>query len=489
MAEISNCFTKLAPSGGYRIQMGFPPMNRFSKLTSPDAVYLRCLLAVISGALYSQAFPTLGWRWLVVPGLAGLLLALHGLSGTRARAVGFFHGMAVYGCGLVWLFQIFGWLVVVLWCVLASFTAMFAHMQGRAFVRGWTGWKWAAFTAVNWCGWEFIRAELFPLKFPWMTAGLAVGPNAWLPWIGVYGAGALVMFGIAVLFLGRWKLLWVPLALGAMGFLLLPRIAVPSLSDPLAVRVTGLQFENVSFDTFIARTRELQETADHVVWPEYAVPHLRSNAREMAEVQALCAERGMTLTLGTTHWDTDDIWRNIALTMDADGEKGEHTKNHTVHLFADGLAGKTAVPVATKHGKVGTPICFDFDYEGVARKMTRAGAEYFVVPTMDAMSWTARQHDQHAELARIRACENGRWAFVTATSGVSQLIDPAGRVHKRLAAMEQGSLSGVLKRGTKLTFYTRYGWLFPWCALGLAAVCWLALVFPVKRTTAPAAES
>lgn len=481
MPEMAVRLMELAPHGGGRLRMVFPRMNRFSKLLSPDAVVLRCLLAVCSGAIYSQAFPTLGWRWLVVPGLAGLLLALHGLSGSRARAVGFLHGMTVHGIGLFWLFQIFSWTAVVLWCVLAVFTALFAHMQGRALLKGWTGWKWAAFTAVNWCGWEFIRAELFPLKFPWMTAGLAVGPNAYLPWIGVYGAGALVMFGVAVLVLGRWKWLAVPLLLALAGLLLQPRVTAPSPSDPLAVRVAGLQFENVSLGTFLEETRRLTGTFDHVVWPEYAVPYdLRANGQEFGELKDLCRERGFTLTLGT-QWRGPETWRNIALTIDQEGEKGEHTKNHTVHYFDDGIAGKTALPVATRHGKVGTPICFDFDYEDVARKMTRAGAEYFVVPTMDAQSWTARQHDQHAELARVRACENGRWVFVTATSGVSQLVDPSGKVHQRLAAMEQGSLSGVLKREAELTFYTRYGWLFPWGALGAAAVGWLALIFPVRR--------
>ena len=105
----------------------------------------------------------------------------------------------------------------------------------------------------------------------------------------------------------------------------------------------------------------------------------------------------------------------------------------------------------------------------------------FVVPTMDAESWTARQHDQHAELFRIRACENGRWIFVCATSGVSQVIDPHGHVHRRLAALKQGVISGTMKRESKLTFYTRFGWLTPWAVLAVAAVCWVGLLWPRKK--------
>ena len=153
--------------------------------------------------------------------------------------------------------------------------------------------------------------------------------------------------------------------------------------------------------------------------------------------RSLCRERGH-------HPDTSARsctarpaarWRNIALTLDPGGTRGEHTKVHTVHFFDDGTPGNTALPVETAHGKIGTPVCFDCDYEGVVRRMTAAGAEMFIVPIMDAESWTARQHDQHAELFRIRACENGRWMFVCATSGVSQVIDPHGSVHARLPTL------------------------------------------------------
>ena len=145
------------------------------------------------------------------------------------------------------------------------------------------------------------------------------------------------------------------------------------------------------------------------------------------------------------------------------------------------LPGTTALAVPTSLGKTGTPICFDGDYEGVYRGMTAAGAEFFVAPTMDAESWTARQHDQHAALTRIRACENGRWVFVVATSGVSQLIDPNGHLHARLGALQQGVISGTLQREFKITFYTRFGWLTPWVLLALAALGWVKMILPRKN--------
>jgi apolipoprotein N-acyltransferase len=241
----------------------------------------------------------------------------------------------------------------------------------------------------------------------------------------------------------------------------------------------------VSLHEFLTATRGLPAEVDHVVWPEYAVPYdIRADKAYWEAVQELCRDRGITLTFGTQrHPEDGSGWRNIALTLDPSGVRGEHTKVHPVHFFNDGIAGSSAVPVETVHGKIGTPICFDCDYEGVVRRMTSVGAELFIVPVMDAESWTARQHDQHAELFRIRACENGRWMFVCATSGVSQIIDAKGQVHGRLGAMFDGTLVGSLKKEKRLTFYTRFGWLTPWAVLVAAAGWWVVLLRGVGRDT------
>jgi apolipoprotein N-acyltransferase len=249
---------------------------------------------------------------------------------------------------------------------------------------------------------------------------------------------------------------------------------------PENVLVAGLQYENVSLKHYLHVTRNLPPDIQHVVWPEYAVPYdVRANNRDWAALQELCRDRGITLTLGTqTRPKGAAEWFNTALTLDATGVLGEHYKMHAVHFFDDGTPGTTALPVKTAHGIIGTPICFDCDYEGIVRSMTAAGAEVFIVPMMDAESWSKWQHDQHAELFRIRACENARWFFICGTSGVSQAIDPFGHVHAKMPAMEQGVLTAELRRESRITFYTRWGWLTPWCLLGIAAVCWIALLLP-----------
>jgi len=449
-------------------------------MTASPTFPQRVIVAVLSGIACALAFPPVGWRWLIVPGIAGLLISIHGAKPSTARGIGFLHGMLCFGIGLPWLVLLFGTAAFGLWAILALFTVAFAGMQARARRLGIGGWPLITFTAFNWSGWEFIRCELFPLKFPWMTPGLALGPNWLLAWIGVYGVSALFVFAIMALTQRKWMTGGVLVAGLAASALFQPKAASLTSSTPGVIQAAGLQYESVSIDHYIKLTKGLSTDIQHVVWPEYAVPYdIRANTKEWATLLELCKSSGITLTLGTqTTLPDSEIWYNTALTMDATGTLGEHYKAHPVHLFNDGTPGSTALPVSTVHGRIGTPICFDCDYEGVVRKMTAAGAEAFFIPIMDAESWSARQHDQHAELFRIRACEHARWLFVLGTSGVSQVIDPYGQVHSRLAALEQGVLTGMVKRETELTPYTRGGWLFPWITLVLAAASWVWLLLP-----------
>jgi len=213
------------------------------------------------------------------------------------------------------------------------------------------------------------------------------------------------------------------------------------------------------------------------VWPEYAyASDLTRNPKDYQTILDFLKSRpGAILVLGTHTWVGDEGWHNTALTLDETGPIGRHFKNHPVHLFDDGIPSTEATAVNTPLGQIGTPVCFDCDFQGVIRRMTAAGAEFIVAPTMDAMSWTLPQHEQHARLFQIRAAEIRRWIAVAASSGVTQFIDPAGQVVTRLPLVKEAALFGLLHPRSDLTFYTRYGYWFPWLTLLLTL-----LVIPSK---------
>lgn len=215
-------------------------------------------------------------------------------------------------------------------------------------------------------------------------------------------------------------------------------------------------------DRLLKLSAQAPAQTDFLVWPEYAFAgNLLAAKQDLAAIQGRLKERQCILVVGTqTYAPRGSEWFNTALTLSSDAVLGQHIKNHTVHLFDDGTPGTTANIVSTPAGKIGTPICFDCDFQDVAQRMTLAGAECFLVPSMDVANWGERQHLQHAELARIRAAENARWMIVSSSSGRTQAIDPQGSVIGQLPLFEPGLLNAELYRVEPQTFFTRYGWRF-----------------------------
>jgi apolipoprotein N-acyltransferase len=443
---------------------------------------IRILLATLAALCFVVAFPPIGWRICILPAVLMLLLSVHGLAMRPAFWLGFAHGMLAYGFALSWFWNIFGYAAIALYAILAFFVGLFAVGQSLAARRGWSPWTMALFIATSWTGIEFFRSELFVLDFPWMTPGVALGPNLLLPWIGVYGVSFLVVLPLAMMLDGRTY------RVGGVGFMFILVVSLMPAGgwfddNDKAVRFAALQFESVSFDVYRKATEALDPSINLVLWPEESVPYgVRANKADLAALRRLVEKPPRVLILGTQTRSSALQWFNTALTLDATGVLGEHYKNHPVHLFDDGTPGKTVLPVKTPLGVIGTPICFDNDYQAVVRKMTLAGAEFFAVPSMDAESWGEKQHLQHAELFRLRACENARWMLVCPSSGMTQLIDPYGNRRDKLDPMKQGVVTGSLGKETRLTFFTRYGWLTPWLLLSAAIVAWGVLLFTKART-------
>jgi len=139
--------------------------------------------------------------------------------------------------------------------------------------------------------------------------------------------------------------------------------------------------------------------------------------------------------------------------------------------------------IDTPLGRMGTPVCFDCDFQDVVRHMTLDGAEFFAVPSMDAAHWGEKQHIQHAQLFRLRAAENRRPFIVAASSGVSQIINANGWPTQRIPPLVEDVLNGRIIPEKGLTFFTRWGWLTPWLALAFVAG-WLARLSRIQPSPA-----
>lgn len=433
---------------------------------------LRLILLVTSAAAYALSFPPTGFGALILVAMAVLMIALNDCHPRQAFMRGLAWGALAFGIGLPWFWNLFNVFCLLLWLILALFPALFAAVFAWGKSRGLRGGRLAVFAALAWTSTEFVRCEVMPLKFPWMHVGLALEPWPLVSWIGVYGLGFVAVWLVAALLERSWISCVLISLVGTLAFFLESE-NFHSASIPVA----AIQAETAPLRTYLDLSKTVPPETQLIVWPEYAVSKdVRQSPDDLAAIQRFAAESQSLLVFGTqTHFDGSK-WQNTALTIDGSRVLGEHGKVHTVHLFNDGERGPTSTAIEVKMPpiwEIGTPICFDCDFQDVVRRMTLDGAEFFAVPSMDAVHWGAKQHIQHAQLFRVRAAENQRAFVVAASSGVSQIITPHGRTTAKLDALTQGVLSGRLAPSRELTFFTRWGWCTPW-ALMTTLLLWIA---------------
>jgi apolipoprotein N-acyltransferase len=83
-------------------------------------------------------------------------------------------------------------------------------------------------------------------------------------------------------------------------------------------------------------------------------------------------------------------------------------------------------------------------------------------------------------MATLRAVENRRYLLRAATTGISGIIDPYGRVLSKSELMTQTHLTEVITPKKGLTFYTRFGDVLPLLSLTLSPL-FLILAIAKKR--------
>ncbi len=85
------------------------------------------------------------------------------------------------------------------------------------------------------------------------------------------------------------------------------------------------------------------------------------------------------------------------------------------------------------------------------------GAEVLFVITNDGWFGKSKGPVEHFEMARLRGIETGRYIVRSAKTGISAVIDPTGRVIKRLDLFKKGFFVYDVPLVEKNTFYTLTG--------------------------------
>jgi apolipoprotein N-acyltransferase len=138
--------------------------------------------------------------------------------------------------------------------------------------------------------------------------------------------------------------------------------------------------------------------------------------------------------------------------------------------------------IGVKEVQVSPMICYDDIDPEVARAAVRAGSNLLV--DLTAGTWTSSSLPlrQHFLAAAFRSIENRRAMVRSAATGVSALVDPAGRTVETAPFEKETTLQAELPILSKKTVYTAYVGEDPWWILSVFC-CLFAGVKVVRTVT------
>ncbi|MFI1382090.1 apolipoprotein N-acyltransferase [Embleya sp. NPDC020886] len=144
----------------------------------------------------------------------------------------------------------------------------------------------------------------------------------------------------------------------------------------------------------------------------------------------------------------------------------------------DFYPGKTVGVMQLGPARIGDVICFEIAYDNVTREAVTHGGRVLVVQTNNATYGRSGQPEQQLAMSRLRAIEHGRAVLIAATSGISAIVMPDGKVVERTREFTADTLVMDVPLRDDRTLATRLGSAPEWI---LAIVGLLACAYGILR--------
>jgi len=289
-----------------------------------------------------------------------------------------------------------------------------------------------------------------------------------------------------------------------------PTVRVGLVQGDVSLKEKGDErYFDINLDKYQQLSEGLQDDADVIVWPETVSQRwVQADATRLESKDNPFDDLRRTLIFGglafRLHGTEDPEEFNSAFLIGPGGAVLARYDKHILMPFGEylplasyiprlkelspetaGFTFGTGVSLFTIPGTttIGPLICYEDLVPGMSRRETSAGAEVLLNILNDAWYGDTAAPYQHQALALWRAIENRRYLLRGSNSGVTSIIDAAGRVVAEGGLFRAEVVKGTVPRLRVRTFYTRYGNVFGWLVVAGAA-----LLLAISRRRLPPAS-
>jgi apolipoprotein N-acyltransferase len=480
--------------------------------------------AVLSGVVFGLSYhpsPIGSWP-LGLVSMIPLLLVLRGVGVARALWLGWLCGFSASAVGFSWLpsaLASFGSLssataaaaAVPFWIYNGGRVAVFAACAVRSARNGWHPWLGiiAAFAASE---------VLYPVVAPWYLAG-GVHDAPILLQVGDLGGPILIGLVVLVASLLVSELMYRSTAprepsirtMALAGVFLAGALAYGGfcLGGPFASRAPAGRGMRVTVgmiqgnadpldkvrdpagtlrrQLLLSKRLLAQKPVDVLVWSETSTGYsVDQGLLERWVKEVIAPHLSVPMILGTGVIGEGGSVYNAAISTLANGDvAGRYEKQRLFPIGEYPLAPKLLPGLASKavnfrEGReagalpmlghpIATTICYEGLWPGIVRHAVRAhDAELIVNLTNDVRFGDTAEPYAHFLLTKLRAVEQRRYLVRATNSGISAIVDPAGRVTVATGLFQEETVSEDVFLMSGRTLYSLVGDA-PWYAL--SALC------------------
>ncbi|MGD0783700.1 MAG: apolipoprotein N-acyltransferase, partial [Candidatus Aminicenantales bacterium] len=448
--------------------------------------------AAAAGALTAVAFPKFDLMFFAWISLIPLFFILAKARPRQGLLLGWIAGAVFYGILLYWIPDVpahYGRLPFVLSLLIDALLVLLLASTWALF-----GWTFAVLRArlgdaaffvspFVWIALEYAVTHVLT-GFPWGLLGVSQYKNTAFIQIsaitGVYGVSFMLVlfqscFVASIESIRRTPFAFATVAMAAVhlaGVLTMPN-PVPGPETFTAAVIQGnvsseISWNRMSADQITAifedhmdlTRRARQAGASLIIWPEFTVPLCFGctdplYVRFRSALEAFVEDSGATLVVGTNEVSGQDDQRqffNSSLCIAPGRPVSRYAKMHLVpfgeytpyravfgfvnkitHAVGELTPGNLPALHSFRGIPFGTPICYEIVFPDLVRRFSKKGARFLATLTNDGWYGRSSAPYQHFASAVLRAAENRRFLLRAATTGISGIIDPAGRVLVRSA--------------------------------------------------------
>jgi apolipoprotein N-acyltransferase len=282
---------------------------------------------------------------------------------------------------------------------------------------------------------------------------------------------------------------------------LAPTARVALVQGNVSIKEKGnVKYFDINLQRYQRLSEDVQDAVDVIVWPETVSQHwveadatrLEGKGNPFEDLHTHLIFGGLAFRL-TGPREADEF--NSAFLMGRDGVVlGRYDKRilmpfgeyipfasyvPSIKQLSPETGGFTAgqrVSIFDIDGKVkiGQLICYEDLVASMPRRTTQAGAEVLLNILNDAWYGNTVAPYQHQALALWRAVENRRYLLRGSNTGVTSIIDAAGRVVAEGGLFREEVVTGTVHRLQVTSLYTRFGDVFGWLVVAgaVALLVW-----------------